>query len=226
MLETVIAAGLLVVGLAVIGTQVQDADTSVRKMQLRIRSMMLAETQMAELDLGLIELDSIDEMQEGDFGPRYPDFGWRLTTDPTAVDGLFRLTVEVLYLLRDGAYQEDSFDHDAADVVYTVYAFRTSPQPLDLTLDFGMTESELTKFTEEVQSAGIPCFEGGTLDPTCLATRGIEEIIKTLPALDALGFDMSALEAYIPPDLLEAFKESGLLTGLGSETPTGEKGNP
>src|SRR3990170_1677399 len=132
LLETVIATGLLIVGLAVLGAQIQDSDTAIRQMRLRLRAMTLAEQQLAQMDLGLIELDSVDEVQEGDFGPRYPDFGWRLITEPTAIEGMYRLTVEILYLIREDAYKEDDFDYEAAETVFTTYSIRPTPQAMDL----------------------------------------------------------------------------------------------
>ena len=60
LLETVVAAGMLVVGLAVIGSQFHDSQMAIRKMERRVRAFTLAEQQLAFLDLGLIELESID----------------------------------------------------------------------------------------------------------------------------------------------------------------------
>jgi hypothetical protein len=222
MLETVIATGLLIVGLGVIGAQLQDSNAAVHKMKRKTQAVMLAETQLAMMDLGLVELDSVDELQEGDFGPRYPDWGWRLITEPTSLDGLFRITVEVLYLPREEDYQEDSFDHDAAEMLFRASAFRQPPRALDLALDFGMSEEELSEFTDKVGEADIPCFEGGTLDPTCLASIDIEELLKTLPALQELGLNMGDLEAMIPPDILERLRESGFLEK--AEGAVGEEG--
>ena len=58
LLETVIATGLLILVLTVIGVQLQDARLAVKKMERNARALMLAEMQLAQLDLGLIELES------------------------------------------------------------------------------------------------------------------------------------------------------------------------
>ena len=50
LLETVVATGMLIVGLAVLGAQVQDSHTAVRKMERRIRAISLAEQHLAELE--------------------------------------------------------------------------------------------------------------------------------------------------------------------------------
>jgi hypothetical protein len=214
MLETVIATGLLIVGLGVIGAQLQDSNAAVHKMRLKTQAILLAETQLAMMDLGLVELDSVDELQEGDFGSRYPDWGWRIITEPTAIDGLFRVTVEVMYLPAQEEYREDSFDHDASELMFSASAFRQPPKTLDLVTDFGMSEEELTDFIEKVGEAGIPCFDGATFDQTCLAGIDIEDLFKALPALQELGINLGDLESIIPPDLLSNLQESGFMDEL------------
>lgn len=216
LLETVIATGLLIVGLAVLGAQIQDSDMAIRQMRLRLRAMTLAEQQLAELDLGLIELDSVDEVQEGDFGPRYPDYGWRLITEPTAIEGMYRFTVEVLYLIRDGAYKEDDFDYEAADILFTSYAFRPAPQALDLGIDFGLSDEDLERVTEKLSNAGIPGLDAQSFDPAILAKLDFAQLVEVLPVfLDALGMELGDLEALIPAGVLEELKKSGMLDELG-----------
>ncbi len=224
LLETVIATGLLIVGLAVLGAQIQDSDTAIRHMRLRLRAMTLAEQQLAELDLGLIELDSVDEVQEGDFGPRYPDFGWRLTTEPTAIEGLYRLTIDVLYLVRVDAYKEDDFDYEAADTAFTAFAFRPAPQALDLSVDFGLNDEELESVSEKLANAGVPGLEAQSFDPAILAKLDFEQMVEVLPVLlDALGMELGDLEALIPPEVLDELKKSGILDeSEGGKKPEGE----
>jgi len=226
LLETVIATGLLIVGLAVLGAQIQDSETAIRQMRLRLRAMTLAEQQLAELDLGLVELDTVDEVQEGDFGPRYPDFGWRLITEPTAIEGMFRLTVEVLYLVRADAYREDDFDYEAADSVFTAFAFRPAPQALDLGVDFGLSDEELETISEKLSNAGVPGLDALSFDPAILAKLDFEQMVEVLPVLlDALGMELGDLADLIPPEVLEELKKSGILDEAdGAENPEGEGG--
>jgi uncharacterized membrane protein YgcG len=230
LLETVIATGLLVVGLAVIGGQFQDSETSVRKMQRRIRAVELAEQQLAQLDLGLVELDSVDEMQEGDFGPRHPDFGWRMTTEPTALEGIYRLSLEIMFLRRAEAYREDDFDHDAAETLFTAYALRPTAQKIDLGVDYGLNDEELDKVSQTLSDTGIPGLDAASFDPTILAKLDFEQMVEVLPVvLDAMGMELGDLEALIPPEILEQLKESGALGEEESEQPEGpggDSGNP
>lgn len=225
LLETVIATGTLIVGLAVIGVQIQQADSSLRQMQLKIRSIMLAEMYLAEMDLGLIELDSVDDVQEEDFGPRYPDFGWRLTIDETAREEVFLLKLEVLYLMRDGEYEPDTFDHDHATTTHTVYAMKPAPRPLDMGADFGLDDEELIELGEKLDVLGIEGLSVDALDPTILASLNFEEFLEVLPLLaDALRIDVSQLLGSLPPDLLDALEQSGVLDAIDEETesPAGE----
>ena len=226
LLETVIATGLLIVGLAVLGAQIQDSETAIRQMRLRLRAMTLAEQQLAELDLGLVELDSVDEVQEGDFGPRYPDYGWRLITEPTAIEGLFRFTVEVLHLIRMDAYKEDDFDYEAADIVFTTYAFRPAPQALDLAIDFGLDEEEFETISEKLANTGVPGLDAQSFDPSILAKLDFEQLVEVLPViLDALGMKLGDLEALIPQEVLEELKKSGMLDELDETKKPEEEGD-
>ena len=212
LLETVVATGLLIVGIAVIGSQVQDADTSIRKMDRRIRAMSLAEQHLAELDLGLIELDSVDQFQDGDFGPRYPDWGWLLTTEDTAIEDMYLLRLDVMYLQREGRYREDDFDHDNAEIIHTIYAMRVTPRPVNFEEEFGLNEEEFLALSEKLGSLGIEGLDPQAFDLSLLGRLDFEELIATLPVLlDALGMDASQLLSVLPPNLLEQLKGSGLL---------------
>jgi hypothetical protein len=163
-------------------------------------------------------------VQEGDFGPRYPDFGWRLITEPTAIEGLYRLTVEVLYLIRADAYKEDDFDYQAADTLFITYAFRAAPQALDLGVDFGLNDEELTTVSEKLTNAGVPGLDAQSFDPAILAKLDFEQMVEVLPVvLDALGMELGDLEALIPHEVLEELKKSGILDELdGAEKPGGK----
>ncbi|MFH1110122.1 MAG: hypothetical protein V1790_13140 [Planctomycetota bacterium] len=226
LLETVIATGLLIVGLAVIGAEIQDSDTAIRQMRLRLRAMTLAEQHLAEMDLGLIELDSVDEVQDGDFGPRYPDFGWRLTTEPTAIEGLFRLTLDVMHHIRESPYKEDDFEVETAEKIFTAYAFRAAPQSLDLGADFGLKDDKLEQVSQKLSDAGVPGLTAQSFDPAILAKLDFEQMVQVLPViLDALGVELGDLEAMIPPEVLEELKKSGVLDQLGGSDKPGVGGD-
>lgn len=229
LLETVVATGLLIVGLAVIGVQIQDAGSSIQKMERQTRAMLLAERYFAYMDLGLVELDSVDEIQEGDFGPREPDWGWRLITELTAVDGMYRLTLEILHYIRKDDYREDDFPYDDAEKVFVTYAFRAGAQALDLGTDFGLTENELLEVAKKAAECGLQGFDPLTFDPAMMAKLETEELIKCLPVvLDFLGQDVGALEALLPAAAVEELKSAGVFGDEGdtNDPGGGEGGGP
>lgn len=212
LLETVIATGLLIVGLTVIGGQVQDAQTSVRKMERKLRAMMLAEQQLGELEMGLIEIDSVDEVEEEDFGPRYPDYAWRLTTEETSLEQMFLLELDILFKLREEEYQEDDFDFDNAETLFTIYRMQAVPEPVNFAEDFGMTEDELLELSEKFSEIGIEGLDPEAFDLSFFQGVDFEELIESLPLImDALGMDLSDFTSRLPPDLLRQLEESGLL---------------
>jgi hypothetical protein len=224
LLETVIATGLLIVGLAVIGAQVQSAHNSIRIMEFKTRAMMLAEVQLAELSMGLIELETVDEVQEDEFGPRYPDYGWRLTIDETEIETLYLLKVEVLYQPREDI--EETFDYDEAEVLHTLYTFRAAPQKLNLAEAFGVPEDEMEALAEKLIATGIPGLDPEAFDPAVLAKdlEDFEEFMEVLPVLlDAFGIDIRQLAGNLSPDIMDAFGGPDLLEGLGIGAGGGDK---
>lgn len=220
LLETVIATGLLILGLAVLGAEIQDSLYAVKRMKREMRALMLAEMQLAHLDTGLIELVSVDEIEEQDFGPRYPYWGWRMTTEETVTEELFQLRLEILYWPDREDYEEE-FDYDEAEVFNTFYIFRARPKPLDFTEDFGMREDELEEFAGQLSELGIDGLDPSEFDPAILAKLDLEELMEVLPVImDAFGLDPSQFTNQLPPEVQEALREAGvdsLIEGEGEE---------
>lgn len=212
LLETVLATGLLIVGLAVIGAQVQSAETSIHTMDQKVRAMDLAEQQMAQLDMGLVKLDSLEQVEKGDFGPRYPDWAWLMTTEKTAIDQMYRLRLDIYYHQREGDYRIDDFDYDAAQDIFTSYAFRAQPRPIDFGTDFGMTDDQLSDMTSKLIDTGIPGLDPTQFDVSLIPKLPFDQFIAVLPTiLDAFGIDFDQLASALPRDVLQQLKDSGLL---------------
>lgn len=227
MLETVIATGMLVMGLAVIGAQVHDADRTIREMELNLRGLALAQMKLAELDLGLVELDSVDAIQEEEFGSRYPAFAWRLTIEDTAISDMFLLKLEVLHHRRPSDelddYTEGGFDFDNAQDIATIYALRSTPKPINLAEDFGLSEEQVIEIGEQLQQIGIPGLDVDSLNPSLLATLDFEEFLEVLPVLaQAFGIDLTTVLNVLPPGLLDAIQESGVLDDDSEEDGSGD----
>lgn len=215
MLETVIATGLLIVGLAILGAQVQEAGSAVRKMERRTRALMLAEQQLAELEMGVVELESADEVEELDFGPRHPDWGWRLITEPTSIDEMVLARLDIMYLRREGTYREDDFDHDDAEIVHTLYWMRSVPKPLDFTRDFGLDEEELLELNEKLSDLGLDGIDLSDFDPRYFQNVDFEELMTSLPLiLKAMNIDYRQLLGVLPPEIMKQLQDSGLLGQL------------
>lgn len=230
LLETVIATGMLIVGLAVIGAQLQSSDRSLRTMDVRLRAMMLAEEQLGRLSLGLVKLDSLERVQDGDFGPRYPDFGWTLELEESAIDGMYALRLDVWHARREEPYQADSFEFEAADPIFSAYALRAVPQPLDLGIDYGLNEEELAEVEEKLSQFGVAGLDVAAFDPTILGQLDFEQFIQVFPILvDVMGLNVNDLSVLLPPDILRVLQESGVFGEPGegeSGGEGGEGGNP
>lgn len=213
---------MLIVGLAVIGAQVQDAQKSLRNMNRRTQAMMLAERQLAELDMGLADLDSVDEVVEHDFGPRYPDWAWRLTTSDTALPNMYVEQLDVLYFPREGDYEEDQFEFEDAEVAYTLHTMRAVQPPVNFAVDYGMHEDEVRDLGDKLSDVGIPGLDVTSFDPRLLQNIDLEQLMKVLPViLDALHMDVSQLVGQLPPDLLQQLIDAGIL-GEDGEIQTGK----
>ena len=219
---------MLIVGLAVIGAQLQTSDTTVHKMDRKMRAMMIADAYLAQLDLGLVALDSVERELDGDFGSRFPDWGWTLLTEQTAIEGIFGLSLTVWHHLCEGDYTLNSFDFEQAEVVHTLHVLRSAPQPLDLGLEFGLKEEEIEQVADQLSPLGIQGLDVASFDPKVLASLDFDQLIQVLPVIaDVLGVDISYLTSLVPPEVLQSLQESGLLDaagkleGEGTEVPTG-----
>ena len=224
LLETVLATGLLALGLAIIGGQLQDSVTASRTMELRMRALALVEMQLAHLDTGLIEFESVDDIHEGEFGGRFPEFAWRMTMDESAIEDMFQITLEILY--EPFRVIEDEFDFDDSEVLYQFYVFRAAPRRLDLAVDFGVPEDQLEEIADILASVGVEGLDDPTnIDWRALGTTDFEELIEILPTLmSAFGMDLGDMAGQLPPEVLAALQEAGLLDGGGGEGDTGKGG--
>ncbi|MFH1834055.1 MAG: hypothetical protein ABH877_03435, partial [bacterium] len=161
---------------------------------------------------------------EEDFGPRYPNHAWRLTTEETALERMFLLKLDILFKLREEEYQEDDFDFDNAEVLFTVYKMQAVPEPVNFAEDFGMTEDELLELGEKFGEIGIDGLDPEAFDLSFFQGVDFEELIESLPLImDALGMDLSDFTSRLPPGLLEQLKEGGLLGEEGEETESGSR---
>ncbi len=224
LLETVLATGLLVTGMAVIGAQIQDAHRASVMMERELRAMMLAEMHIALMDAGQLELESLDLIEEQEFGPQYPEWAWRMTTDETAIDELFQIKLEILHQYRTDV--SDPFDFEEAEVVEAFYLIRVMPKGLDFETDLGLREDELEEMDAALSSLGIDGLDLQNFDMgKVLRETELEELAKMLPVLmEAFpGIDITQVMSQLPPEVQEALKAAGIGDMLGGD---GEGGGP
>ena len=206
LLEVVVAIGLLVLGMAVIGAQIQTSLWRTHQTDRLARVVFLAESKIAELDTGLIEPEQ--EIEE-DFGRLFPAYAWRLTLEPTEEEELFFIQLEILYdPARD---PEDDFDFAEAEVAQVYYTLRAAPRPLDLTVDFGMDEEVAEKLNEDLAGLGGGDIDVHDFNPAIFRDLDMEEILEVLPVfMQAFNIEQSAILTLVPAELrpqLEALFE-------------------
>ncbi len=225
LLEIVVAVGLLVLGLAVIGAQVQDMYA--RRVQTRniAREVFLAESKIAELETGLVEPE---QEQESDFGRLFPEYGWRLTLEPagardedtddtaSVADSMDELRTGLLFAkleifrdqLRTDPDDEFDFDSETAEVVQTFYMLYSVPQPLDLTTDFGMTEEVAEKLNEDLTGLVGADIDVHQFNPAALRDLDMETITEILPTLmQAFGMQQSEIMNLLPAEMRPQLEE-------------------
>jgi len=108
LLEALLALLFIAICLGAVASLFSSSLARIRQARLRTRALMLAETKLAEMQLGLAE---ITEGTEGDFDDRPKGFFWSYTMDPTDMPEMSRLALTIHY--DDPA---DGFD-------YSVYRY-------------------------------------------------------------------------------------------------------
>ncbi len=199
LLEVVIAVGLLLIGLTVIGAQVGQGQRSSFESEDLTRLLMLAESKLAELDTGLVLWeDEADAEVEGDFTLMFPDHGWRMRFEPSVTESLWSIRLDILFNRRESL--ESEFDVRNAEVVHTVHLMRALPPKVDLQKDFGLDDEAIEKLSETMP---IDEFDPGNFDlRKFTANYPMEDLIAMLPALSA-AFHLSFedLMRGLPPEV-------------------------
>jgi hypothetical protein len=221
LLEVVIALTILVAALGVLGGQLAGGLDMTAYAEQQTRAAQLTDRVMGllELDPEILERFVDEDVVDGDFGDSHPGWFWRVSLEPTDVENLARVKLEVLYQ-SDPDRQERI---DDARPVRTVHLLKTPPPQIDLARDFGVDEEQLQQITE---SLPIPGLENGNLDPLALAQAITPETLpELLPAL--LPLIQQFLGAGLPPDATPEDLTSLLgdgLSGLSGGAPAGASG--
>jgi uncharacterized membrane protein YgcG len=252
LLEIVVALGLLIFGMALLGTRLQRSVELTYQTDELARVVFLAESKLAELDTGLI----IPEQDiEHDFGRIFPRYGWRMKILPTngpagglatamqggsAADvdlGLLFIQMEILF--EPTRQADQAFDFENAEVVQRYFTMRAPPRPLDLGVDFGLKDEIVDKMNEDLADSGAGDIDVRNLDPSMFASLDFEQLKAVLPVImQAAGMNANDFLNMVPEDLrpqLQAWLDSmgdidsngesgGGTGGGGSKPPEGVSG--
>jgi len=228
LLEMVIAVGLLVLGMALIGAQISTSMERARRTDELARVVFLAESKIAQLDTGLV---IPEEEVEQDFGRLFPQYAWRMRIVPAAESDLNLVSLEILHdASRD---IEETFDFEDAEVVETYYTLRATPRPLDLTQDFGLEEAQAEDLNNQLADLTGGAVDVREFSPSVFQNLSMEDMLALMPALmNAFGVDQSAIMQMIPAEvrpqveeLLSQLAESGADTGDTGDTGADQAGD-
>ncbi|MCB9850579.1 MAG: hypothetical protein H6817_07725 [Phycisphaerales bacterium] len=223
LLEIVIAVGLLVLGLAVIGGQLQTASDMTRETDHVARIVFLAESRLAELDSGLVVpndqvADETGIEVEQDFGRLFPEYASRVTLTPTATADLIAVQLDIFYdptrkVLEKGE-QLDDFEYDDDMIVQTYHTLRVAPKPLNLRTDFGLDDEIADKIDEQLANSTLSgTLDVNNFDPSVFRDLDIDQLAELLGILQqAYGVDQSALMQIVPEEMRSQL--NALLSGL------------
>lgn len=207
-MEVVIALGLLTLGLATIGIQIQKAYDTSRDTQRILRAMHLAESKLAELDARLIEDvdEAIEDDLEEEFGRLFPDFAWRLRLDPTQTENLWLVQLHILYQERQDV-EEEEFEFEEAEVVYTLRTLRATPATIDPARDFGADEETMENLAAALAGTDL---DPNNLDLTLLNQVPTEQLVELLVAFQEAGLlEGINLGSILPPEIMDLLNEAG-----------------
>jgi hypothetical protein len=183
LLEVLIAIAILALAIAFIGGQVDQSLRSAEYSDQLNRALMLAECVLAELELGPVQddkdrlIDLRGDQGEGTFGERYPGFGWRVKREPTEVENLDLITIEIL----QGDPEDSAVDQ--WKTLHSVYTLRPILPNLD-PADFGMpTEQDIDMLAlASAQTQGDQnAMTGGGTGPLAGLPPQLEELMAALP---------------------------------------------
>ena len=235
LLEVIFSMGLLLFGMSVVGGQIVIGLKSAKTADTYIRSVLLVDMVMAELEGGRIRLSDsdsevLDDEQGGGFGLRYPGYSWKMDVEETEIDDLYMIKLDIGYSEADKAMQledpdyETEFD-DREVVIYTVYRLWGASPKIDLERDFGIKEEDLEKMLGALGLAGLLPEGDGEVPPDGGVPSGAPPVDPNvlgdllpggLPGGDLGDLDISAVlelltrqDGFDPRDLADLLGEEG-----------------
>ena len=218
LLEIVLAVGLLVLGLSVIGAQMQQSYFRAHETDTVARVVFLAESKLAEIDTGLIEPEQ--EIEE-DFGRLFPEYAWRLKMEPAGLPEMYFFELEILHdPLRE---IENEFEFDDAEVAAKFRFLKAAPRPLDLTADFGLDDDAAEDLNARLADLGGGALDVHDFNPSLFRDMEMEDLLEILPALmEAFNISQSEIMNLVPENLRPQLEE---LFSTAQDDGSGDQGD-
>lgn len=216
LLEVLITVTLIAMFMALIGAQILSSVRSADMVERYQTAMLLAESLVSRLQAQTIELsDEQATSVSGDFGDVYPGWGWQVSTEPTDMPRVLRVTMQVL----QGELGAGTSGVDDYAPVTEFCTYWTIPRKIDLAMDLGVSEEDIANLAPLLGSG----FDPRNFDLRMLAGMNIQELMQLLPQL------MPLLSAYgINPNTLDPEQVrsqlEGMLNGGGQEGGNGGQG--
>lgn len=236
LLEVIFSMGLLLFGMAIVGGQVVVGLKSAKTADTYIRTVLLVDMVMAELEGGRIRLSDsdsevLDDEQSGGFGLRYPGYSWKMDIEETDIDDLYMIKLDIGYSdadrvvvqLEDPEYEIDFEDRE--NVIYTVYRLWAASPRIDLEGDFGIKEEDVEQLLGSFGLVGaLPGLDGGEMpddggmpgDVPPMDPGALDDMLPGGLPGDLSDLDISALlelltrqDGFDPRDLADMLGEQG-----------------
>lgn len=178
LLEVVLALTLVAGAMGILGAQLVNGLKLTSRGEQQTRAAELGDRLLAllELDQEMAERMFNERKVDGDFGDEYPGFLWQAWIEPTDIDGLGLLNLEIRYVENEADYG----DVRQSQVVRSLHLLKANPGRIDLAADFGVDEEQITQIVQQVP---IPGFDPNALDPQMLAALDPAMLLEVLPVI-------------------------------------------
>ncbi len=206
LLEVLISVAILVLAISTIGGQVGESLRSAEYTNDLNRAVMLTESVLSEMDLIMDEEDRLIDLDgeegEGTFGERYPGFGWRIKREPTEIENLDLVTVQILRGSEESESVEDW------KVLHSAYVLKLTPGVATIGLSgFGLSEEQLTALNSGDYGTGswsVDTSGTGGMDASAAAGSMMDELLNFLPEPLRDPFQRFAAGEDVPPEDFKA----------------------
>jgi len=215
LLEVLVTVTLIVMFMALIGSQILAAVEAAAKVDRRQNAMLLAESLVGRLQAGGFDLADQEDQITGDFGELYPGWAWKITAEPVQDDeALMRVNLQIFYDESGEAGEAVGDVIESLAPVLSLHTFWAVAPQVDLARDFGLDEESLSGLADVFSNEG---FDARDLDPSWLTNLGPEQLKELVGALSQAAESGALADAMRPGGPLSGI--SGLLSrGRGGRT--------